>query len=39
MDVVGKVRHLSCKSLWLQEPMADGSQVVSPVSGLTTQQI
>ena len=33
---VGKVRHLSCKSLlWLQERMADGSLVVSPVSGTT----
>ena len=32
---VGKVRHLSCRSLWLQERMADGSLVVSPVSGLT----
>ena len=32
---VGKVRHLSCRSLWLQERMADGSMVVSPVSGLT----
>ena len=31
---VGKVRHLSCRSLWLQERMADGSMVVSPVSGL-----
>ena len=32
---VGKVRHLSCRSLWLQERMADGSLVVSPVSGTT----
>ena len=32
---VGKVRHLSCRSLWLQERMADGSMVVSPVSGTT----
>ena len=32
---VGKVRHLSCRSLWLQERMADGSLVVSPVSSLT----
>ena len=32
---VGKVRHLSCKSLWLQERMADGSLVVGPVSGTT----
>ena len=32
---VGKVRHLSCRSLWLQERMADGSVVVRPVSGLT----
>ena len=31
---VGKVRHLSCRSLWLQERMADGSMIVSPVSGL-----
>ena len=33
---VGKVRHLSCRSLWLQERMADGSLVVSPVSGTTS---
>ena len=26
---VGKVRHLSCRSFWLQERMADGSLVVS----------
>ena len=32
---VGKVRHLSCRSLWLQERMEDGSLVVSPVSGTT----
>ena len=32
---VGKIRHLSCRSLWLQERMADGSLVVSPVPGLT----
>ena len=31
----GKVRHLSCRSFWLQERMADGSLVVSPVSGTT----
>ena len=31
---VGKVRHLSCRSLWLQGRMADGSMIVSPVSGL-----
>ena len=31
---VGKVRHLSCRCLWLQERMADGSMIVSPVSGL-----
>ena len=33
---VGKARHLSCRSLWLQERMADGSLVVSPVSGTTS---
>ena len=33
---VGKVRHLSCRSLRLQERMADGSLVVSPVSGTTS---
>ena len=32
---VGKVRHLSCRSSWLQERMADGSLVVSPVSCTT----
>ena len=32
---VGKVCHLSCRSLWLRERMADGSLVVSPVSGTT----
>ena len=32
---VGRVRHLSCRGLWLQERMADGSLVVSPVSGTT----
>ena len=32
---VGKVRHLSCMSLWLQERMADGSLFVSRVSGTT----
>jgi len=31
---VGKVRHLSCRSLWLQGRMADGSMIVSPLSGL-----
>ena len=31
---VGKVRHLSCRSLWLQGRMADGSMIVSPISGL-----
>ena len=31
---VGKVHHLFCRSLWFQERMADGSMVVSPVSGL-----
>ena len=31
---VGKVRHLSCRCLGLQERMADGSMIVSPVSGL-----
>ena len=34
---VGKVRHLSCRSLWLQERMADGALVVSPVPGTTNQ--
>ena len=32
---VGKVRHLSCRSLWLHERMAVGSLVVSPVPGTT----
>ena len=31
---VGKVHHLSCRCLWLQERMADGSMIVSPISGL-----
>ena len=31
---VGKVRHLSCRCLWLQQRMADGSMIVTPVSGL-----
>ena len=31
---VGKVRHLSCRCLWLQARMADGSMIVSPISGL-----
>ena len=31
---VDKVRHLSCRSLWLQGRMADGSMIVSPVLGL-----
>ena len=31
---VGKVRHLSCRSLWLQGRLADGSMIVSPISGL-----
>ena len=31
---VGKVCHLSCRSLWVQERMASGSMIVRPVSGL-----
>ena len=31
---VDKVRHLSCRCLWLQARMADGSMIVSPISGL-----
>ena len=38
---LGKVRHLSCRSLWLQERMADGSAHWSLVlsQARPTQQI
>ena len=30
---MGKVRRLCCRCLWLQERMADGSMIVSPIPG------